>query len=66
MKKFCESLREHTIKIINFEKKKMVPSTNGQQELHERQKSATFAKKSSYINRLMIKIIKYLNTIIII
>ena len=24
MKKFCESLREHTMKIINFEKKKQV------------------------------------------
>ena len=28
MKKFCKSLREHTIKIINFEKKKMLPLTS--------------------------------------
>ena len=28
MKKFFESLREHTIKIINFEKEKMKPLTS--------------------------------------
>ena len=28
IKKFCESLREHTIKIINSEKKKMIPFRN--------------------------------------
>ena len=26
-KKFCERLREHAVKIINFEKKKMIPLT---------------------------------------
>ena len=30
MKKFCESLREHAMKIINFEKKKMKLLTNEQ------------------------------------
>ena len=35
MKKFCESLREHTIKTINFEKKKMKLLTNKQQKLYE-------------------------------
>ena len=25
MKTFCESLKEHTMKIINFEKSKMIP-----------------------------------------
>ena len=25
MKKFCKDLREHAIKIINYEKKKMIP-----------------------------------------
>ena len=28
MKKFCGSLREHELKIINFGKKKMIPLTN--------------------------------------
>ena len=27
MKRFCESVREHTTNIINFEKKKMLPLT---------------------------------------
>ena len=31
MKKFCESLREHTMKIINFKKKKMKLLTKKQQ-----------------------------------
>ena len=32
MKKFCESLRQHTMKIIDFEKKEMIPLTIEQQE----------------------------------
>ena len=43
MKKFCESLREHTVKIINFEKKKIIPLTNEQQESNE--KKSAFASK---------------------
>ena len=38
MKKFCECFRIHTIKIINFEKKKTIPLTNEQQELYEKTK----------------------------
>ena len=43
MRKFYESLREHTMKIINFEKKKMITLTNEQQESNE--KKSAFAKK---------------------
>ena len=32
MKKFCESLREHALKIINFKKKTMDSLTNEQQK----------------------------------
>ena len=42
MKRICESLREHVMKIINFEKKKMISLTN--------EKSATFAKERSNMN----------------
>ena len=35
MKKFCESLGEHAMKIINFKKKKMKLFTNEQQESYE-------------------------------
>ena len=33
MKKFCKDLREHTTKIINFEKKKMIPLTT-EEKIH--------------------------------
>ena len=33
MKKFCKDLREHTTKIINYEKKKMIPLTN-EEKIH--------------------------------
>ena len=35
MKKFCEPLREHAIKIVNFTKKKMKLLTEDQQESYE-------------------------------
>ena len=35
MKIFCDSLREHTLKIINFKKKKMKLLVNNQQKLYE-------------------------------
>ena len=43
MKKFCESLREHAMKTINFEKEKM-KLTNKQQISYENQKFAIFVK----------------------
>ena len=38
-KTFSESLREHAMKLINFEKKKMIPLTNKQQESYGKAKS---------------------------
>ena len=38
MKKFCKSLREYAMKIINFKKKKMKLLTKNQQELYENAK----------------------------
>ena len=35
MKKFCESLREHTKNIIDFEKKKMLPLTKEELKSHQ-------------------------------
>ena len=63
MNNFCESLREHAMKIINFEKKKIIPLKNKRNHI-KRQKSAVFAKKN--IVTLMIKIIIKLKTIVII
>ena len=35
MKKFCESLREHAVKIVNFKKKEMKLLSIERQELYE-------------------------------
>ena len=45
MKKFCESLRERTINIINFKKKKMKLLTNEQQELYKNAKICYVCKE---------------------
>ena len=45
MKKFCESLREHTMKIINFKKKKMKLLTTEQQESYENAKICYICKE---------------------
>ena len=45
MKKFCESLKEPTIKIINFEKKKVIPLTNEERESYRNQTNFPFANK---------------------
>ena len=34
MKKFCKCLTEHAMQIINFEKKKIMPLTNGEYKLY--------------------------------
>ena len=66
MKKFWESLRERALKIINFEKKKMIQLQKNNRNRMKKQKSVTFPKKSSNISILIIKIIVKLNTIVII
>ena len=45
MKKFCKDLREHATKIINFEKKKMIPLTKKEKENHNKQKVCYICKK---------------------
>ena len=56
MKKFRESFWEHTIKIINFEKKKRISLPDKQQESYKNTKIwCTFLKNLS-INALVVKI----------
>ena len=45
MKKFCKDLREHATKIINYEKKKMIPLTKKEEENHNKQKVCYICKK---------------------
>ena len=50
MKKFCESLREHVMNIINFKKKKMKLLTKSSRNHMKMQKSVIFLKKNLKIN----------------
>ena len=45
IKNFCLDLREHAIKIINYEKKEMIPSTKEEKKIHCVQKVCHRCKK---------------------
>ena len=45
MKKFSKDLREHVTKIINYEKKKMIPLTTEEKIYHNKQKICYICKK---------------------
>ena len=46
MKKFCKGLREHTTKIINYEKKDMIPLTKKNNNNIVSKKFVIYAKKN--------------------
>ena len=58
MKKFCDSLREHASNIIDFEKKKILPSTNNELNQIKMQKYDIFAEEKSFKSLLKINIIE--------
>ena len=45
MKKFCKDLREHATKIINYEKKDMIPLTKKEEKNHIKQEVCYICKK---------------------
>ena len=45
MKKFCLDLREHATKIVNYEKKEMIPLTKEENKMHRRQKKRYICQK---------------------
>ena len=47
MKKFCKDLKEHATKIINYEKKKMIPLTIKEEIDYNKQKICYICKKES-------------------
>ena len=47
MKKFCKGLRTHATKIINYEKKKMIPLTTGEKIQYNEQEICYISKKES-------------------
>ena len=46
MEKFCKDLIDQAIKIINYEKKEMIPLTNKEKESYEKQKFVIYVKKN--------------------
>ena len=46
MKKFCQDLREHTTKIINYEKKEMIPLTKKKRKTIINKKFVIYAEKN--------------------
>ena len=50
MKKFCKDLREHATKIINYEKKKVIPLTTEEKIHYHKQKICYICKKEFNIN----------------
>ena len=45
MEMFCKDLRNQTMKIINYEKKEMIPLTGKETEYHEKQKVCYICEK---------------------
>ena len=50
MKKFCKDLREHATKIINYEKKEMIPLTKKEEKNHNKQKACYIWRKEFNID----------------
>ena len=50
MKNFCLDLREHATKIINYEKKEMIPLTKKEEKKHNKQEVCHICKKRFSIN----------------
>ena len=46
MKNFCLDLREHVTKIINYEKKEMIPLTKKEEKKYNKQKVCYICKKN--------------------
>ena len=45
MKRFCKDLREHATRIINYQKKEMIPLTKKEEKKHGKQKVCYICKK---------------------
>ena len=52
MERFCKDLREHAMKIIDYEKKKVTPLTDKENKSYEKQKYCYICKKKISSNKL--------------
>ena len=50
IEKFCKDLREHATKIINYEKKEMIPLTKKEEKKHSKQEVCYICKKEFNID----------------
>ena len=57
MKNFCIHLREHGTKIINYEKKEIIPFTTEEKKLHRTEKVCNICKKNLVLMSLEIIVI---------
>ena len=55
MERFSKDLRNQAMKIINYEKKEIIPLTNDEEKSHEKRKVCYICKKKSFAQ---IKIMK--------
>ena len=55
MKKFCKDLREHSTKITNYEKKKMISLTTEEKIHYNKQKVCFICKKKNLMIMIIIK-----------
>ena len=53
---FCKDLKEQAMKIINYDKKKIIPLTDKEKETHENQKVCYICKKKIGINKKHVKL----------
>ena len=51
MEKFCKDLRQHAMKIINYEEKEMIPLTSEENEYYEMQKACHICKEKCSTNK---------------
>ena len=58
MKKFCQDLREHVTKIINYEKKEIIPLTKKKKKDRTSKKFVIYVKKDSVLMMTIKNIIK--------
>ena len=56
MERFCKDLRDQGMKIIDHEKKEMIPLTNEEKESYEKQKVCHICKKEFSTDRNTIKL----------
>ena len=53
MERFCKDLRDHAMKIINYEEQEMIPPTNKKINLMKTKRFVTYAKKNLVLKKMI-------------